>query len=103
MHYARWKQIQKSLIVPAAAAAVLLLAACAAPAAAPATEAAAGSGGDKVKVGALHVGAINDAGYNQAQHEGLMKLKEAMPNVEVLEVENVPESADAERVMENLG
>ncbi len=102
MHYKRWNQIQKSLIVPVAAAAVLLLAACAAPAAAPATEAAAGASGDKVKVGALHVGAINDAGYNQAHHDGLVAMTKALPNVELIEAENVPESADAERVMENM-
>ena len=86
------------------AAAALVVAACAAPAAAPApaSEGAAEAGAPKIVVGALHVGAVTDAGYNQAQHEGLMSLKEAMPNVEILEVENVPESADAERVMENL-
>ena len=84
---------------------LVVLAGCAAPAAAPAdstgaaTEAAAG---EKFVVGALHVGAINDAGYNQAHHDGLMKMKEALPNVEIIEAENVPESADAERVMENM-
>ena len=85
-------------------AGALMLAACAAPAAAPApaSEGAADADAPKIVVGALHVGAVTDAGYNQAQHEGLMKLKEAIPGVEVLEVENVPESADAERVMENL-
>jgi basic membrane lipoprotein Med (substrate-binding protein (PBP1-ABC) superfamily) len=83
---------------------LLVLAGCAAPAAPAATTegAAIASGAPKLVIGALHVGAITDAGYNQAQHDGLMKLKEAMPNVEVIEVENVPESADAERVMEGL-
>jgi basic membrane lipoprotein Med (substrate-binding protein (PBP1-ABC) superfamily) len=53
-------------------------------------------------VGALHVGATNDAGYNQAHHDGLVKMTENLPNVKLIEAENVPESADAERVMENM-
>ena len=53
-------------------------------------------------VGALHVGAITDAGYNQAHHDGLVKMTENLPNVKLIEAENVPESADAERVMENM-
>ncbi|HMR62700.1 MAG TPA: BMP family ABC transporter substrate-binding protein [Anaerolineae bacterium] len=89
---------------------VLLLAGCqaTAPAAAPAeareevpapgeTEAAEG-----FVVGALHVGAITDAGYNQAHHDGLVAMTENLPNVKLIEAENVPESADAERVMENM-
>lgn len=94
------------MIGPVMAAALLALAACAAPAAAPATTGAAGtpaaSSGAPFIVGALHVGAMNDAGYNQAHHDGLVKMTEALPNVKLIEVENVPESADAERVMENM-
>jgi basic membrane lipoprotein Med (substrate-binding protein (PBP1-ABC) superfamily) len=56
----------------------------------------------KVIVGAIHVGAVTDAGYNQAQHDGLEVMKKNLPEVQVLEAENVPESADAERVMENM-
>ena len=58
--------------------------------------------GKKVIVGAIHVGAVTDAGYNQAQHDGLEVMKKNLPEVQVLEAENVPESADAERVMENM-
>ena len=75
-----------------------VLANCAAPTAAP----AGGTGAAKVIVGALHVGAITDAGYNQAHHDGLLKMKANLGNVEVIEAENVPESADAERVMEQM-
>lgn len=57
---------------------------------------------EKFIVGALHVGSINDAGYNQAHHDGLMAMQANLPNVEIIEAENVPESADAERVMENM-
>jgi basic membrane lipoprotein Med (substrate-binding protein (PBP1-ABC) superfamily) len=56
----------------------------------------------KLKVGILHIGSIADAGYNQAHAEGVQVMKKNLPNVEVIEVENVPESADAERVMENM-
>ena len=55
----------------------------------------------KMKVGVLHVGAVTDAGYNQAHAAGIKQMKEKL-GVEVIEAENVPESADAERVMENM-
>jgi basic membrane protein A and related proteins len=55
-----------------------------------------------LKVGALHVGSINDSGYNQAMHDGLMEMQANIPGLELIEAENVPESADAERVMENM-
>lgn len=57
---------------------------------------------EPIIVGALHVGAVNDNGYNQAMHEGLLAMQEAIPGLELIEAENVPESADAERVMENM-
>ncbi|MCB0186139.1 MAG: BMP family ABC transporter substrate-binding protein [Caldilineaceae bacterium] len=97
--------------------ALLLLAACAVPAtaptadtatgeesatAAPAEEADSAASGEEFIVGALHVGSINDAGYNQAHHAGLVAMTENLPNVKLIEAENVPESADAERVMENM-
>jgi len=56
----------------------------------------------KLKVGIIHIGSIADAGYNQAHAEGVAEMKKNLPGVEVIEVENVPESADAERVMENM-
>lgn len=63
---------------------------------------AAVQGQMKLKVGILHIGSINDAGYNQAHSEGAQIMKKNLPNVEVIQVENVPEGADAERVMENM-
>jgi basic membrane protein A len=53
-------------------------------------------------VGILHIGSISDAGYNQAHAEGVQIMKRNLPEVEIIEVENVPEGADAERVMENM-
>jgi basic membrane protein A and related proteins len=56
----------------------------------------------KLTVGILHIGSITDAGYNQAHAEGIQVMKRNLPEVEVIEVENVPEGADAERVMESM-
>ncbi|HEV7666168.1 MAG TPA: BMP family ABC transporter substrate-binding protein [Chloroflexota bacterium] len=53
-------------------------------------------------VGALHVGSVNDNGYNQAMHEGLLNMQANLPGVKLIEAEQVPESADSERVMENM-
>ena len=83
-----------------------LSAACATPVAVPAADAPAAAegeaAGEELVIGALHVGSMNDAGYNQAQHAGLVAMNENLPNVKLIEAENVPESADAERVMENM-
>jgi len=64
--------------------------------------AGAASAQPKLEVGILHIGSIADAGYNQAHAEGVQIMKKNLPNVELIEVENVPEGADAERVMENM-
>jgi basic membrane protein A len=52
-------------------------------------------------VGMLVGGSIADAGYNQAQYEGLQTIKKNLPCVKTIWAENVPD-ADAERVMENM-
>jgi len=77
-------------------------AAAAAGAASVAATAAEGGETEPIIVGALHVGSVNDNGYNQAMHEGLLEMQAAIPGLELIEAENVPESADAERVMENM-
>ena len=77
----------------ALAAALLLSTTAASPAAQPPP---------RLIVGALHVGSINDNGYNQAMHDGLLEMQQNVPGIELIEAENVPESADAERVMENM-
>jgi basic membrane protein A and related proteins len=56
----------------------------------------------KLIVGIVHLGSITDAGYNQAHAEGVQVMKKNLPEVEVIEVENIPEGAEAERVMENM-
>jgi len=55
-----------------------------------------------LKIGILHIGSMADGGYNQAHAEGIQAMKRNLPGVEIIEVENVPEGADAERVMENM-
>jgi len=62
----------------------------------------AGAQPARLKVGIIHIGSITDGGYNQAHAEGVQVMKKNLPNVEVIAVENVPEGADAERVMENM-
>jgi basic membrane protein A and related proteins len=53
-------------------------------------------------VGAIHVGSIHDAGYNQAEHDGLVAMMKAVPGIKLLEAENVPEGPGVETVMENM-
>lgn len=56
----------------------------------------------KLIVGAVHVGSVDDAGYNQAQHEGLMEMKSEVPGVKVIEAANIPEGPDVVKVMQNM-
>jgi len=53
-------------------------------------------------VGAVYVGSVNDYGYNRAMKDGLDVMKAAIRGVILLEAENVPETAEAERVMEGM-
>lgn len=53
-------------------------------------------------VGGIHIGSIKDAGYNQAQHDGLMYLKQHVAGIKVIEAENIPEGPDVQRVMEQM-
>jgi basic membrane protein A and related proteins len=53
-------------------------------------------------VGIIHVGAVTDAGYNQAHYDGVQEMKKNIPCVKLLEAENIAEGPDAERVIENM-
>jgi basic membrane protein A len=53
-------------------------------------------------VGAIYVGTANDYGYNRAMKDGLTAMKASVPGLTLLEAENVPETAEAERVMEGM-
>jgi basic membrane lipoprotein Med (substrate-binding protein (PBP1-ABC) superfamily) len=69
--------------------------------ASPAAPGAAAASDKKVKVGFLYVGSVDDAGYNQAAYQGQLAVAK-LPNVETIKAENVPENAEAERVMEQM-
>ncbi|HET7739001.1 MAG TPA: BMP family ABC transporter substrate-binding protein [Tepidiformaceae bacterium] len=62
---------------------------------------ASSSADEQVTIGFLYVGAVDDGGYNQAAYQGQLAV-EKLPNVKVIKAENVPESAEAERVMEQM-
>ena len=53
-------------------------------------------------VGGIHVGSVSDAGYNQAQHDGLVYLTKHLQGVKLLEASNVPEGPQVETVMQNM-
>ncbi|MBM3139501.1 MAG: BMP family ABC transporter substrate-binding protein [Candidatus Rokubacteria bacterium] len=68
----------------------------------PAAGSASGAASAKTTViGFLYVGAVDDGGYNQAAYQGQLAV-EKLPNVKAIKAENVPESAEAERVMEQM-
>ncbi len=53
-------------------------------------------------IGVVYVGAVNDYGYNASFHQAFTQVATNLPGVKLVEVENVPESGEAERVMEGL-
>jgi basic membrane protein A len=53
-------------------------------------------------VGGIHVGSVKDAGYNQAQHDGLMYLKAHVPGIKVIEAENIAEGPGVQQVMQTM-
>jgi simple sugar transport system substrate-binding protein len=52
-------------------------------------------------VGVIYGGTKNDFGWNQAHAVGAQKIAK-LPGVKLVEQENVPETADVERVMESM-
>src|ERR1700686_3672044 len=53
-------------------------------------------------VGSIYVGSVNDYGYNRAMKDGLEEMKRNVPGIRLIEAENVPETADSERIMEGM-
>jgi basic membrane lipoprotein Med (substrate-binding protein (PBP1-ABC) superfamily) len=53
-------------------------------------------------IGAVYVGSVNDYGYNRSFHDAFAQVGKDLPGVKLLEAENVPESAEVERVMEGM-
>jgi simple sugar transport system substrate-binding protein/basic membrane protein A len=62
------------------------------------------SGDDDVTtVGFIYVGPKDDFGYNQAAYEGSEAMAEELgDSVELLQAENVPETAESEQVMQDM-
>lgn len=58
--------------------------------------------GEKLKVGFLYVGPRDDYGYNYAADQGRLAMEKKLSFVETVFAENVPENAEAERVMEQM-
>ena len=53
-------------------------------------------------IGAMYVGSVNDYGFNRSFHDALTQVSKDLPGVKLIEAENVPESAAAESVLENM-
>jgi basic membrane lipoprotein Med (substrate-binding protein (PBP1-ABC) superfamily) len=66
------------------------------------TETVTGPGTGGSAIGFLFVGAKDDYGYNKAAYLGSEGVEENFPDLKVLRKENVPETAEAERVMEEM-
>src|SRR5271154_5626428 len=53
-------------------------------------------------VGAVYVGSVNDYGYNRAMKDGLDQMRQNIPGLRLIEAENIPETAESERIMEGM-
>src|ERR1700685_3362044 len=53
-------------------------------------------------VGAIYVGTVNDYGYNRAMKDGLETMKRNIPGLKLIQAENVPETAESQRIMEGM-
>jgi len=54
-----------------------------------------------ITIGFIYVGSKSDYGYNQAQAEGAKEVAK-LPNVKILEEENVPETVAVQKTMESM-
>jgi len=66
------------------------------------SETTAEASADAPTIGFLFVGPKDDFGYNQAAYEGSVAVAEAYPDATILRAENVPETAEAEQVMDEM-
>ncbi|MCA9334437.1 BMP family ABC transporter substrate-binding protein, partial [Candidatus Saccharibacteria bacterium] len=53
-------------------------------------------------IGAIHVGSVDDRGYNQAHDEGLQEMVERIPDVRVISAENIPETEEVLGVIDQM-
>ena len=61
-----------------------------------------GADDGKLTIGFIYVGPKDDFGYNQAAYEGSLAMADEFPDATLLQAENVPETAEAETVMEGM-
>ena len=80
---------------PASTAACVAVAALLAAGPAPAQD-------SPLTVGAVYVGSVNDYGYNRAMKDGLDQMRQNIPGLRLIEAENIPETAESERIMEGM-
>ncbi|AEQ52387.1 simple sugar transport system substrate-binding protein/basic membrane protein A [Pelagibacterium halotolerans] len=57
---------------------------------------------DPDKIGFIYVGPVADYGYNMSMDLGRIYLEENLEGIETTAIENIPESAEVEQVMERL-
>lgn len=65
-------------------------------------ETAASGPGEVDTIGFIYVGPKDDFGYNQAAYEGSEAVAAEFGDIEVLQAENVPETSEAEGVMQDM-
>ena len=58
--------------------------------------------GEKLKVGIIFVGSQRDLGWNQAAAAGADYVEQTLPNIEILRAEGIPETAEVQRVAEQM-
>lgn len=56
----------------------------------------------KFNVAMVLIGPHDDGGWSQAHYEGLVYVKDNVPNTHIAYIENVPEGADAEQIFRSL-
>lgn len=93
----------RSIRLALAAGALALLTACA-----PAVSGTDGGSSDgapgegATTVGVIAVGPKDDFGYNQAVYQGVVAVRDAFPDVEVIDAYNIPEDDSAATTMESM-
>ena len=58
--------------------------------------------GERLKVGIIFVGSQRDLGWNQAAAAGADYVEQALPDVEIVRAENVPETVEVQAVAEQM-
>jgi len=53
-------------------------------------------------IGAIHIGSIDDRGFNQANDEGLRQMIEQVANIRLISAENIPETEAVVPVIEDM-